>query len=94
MSWHPPKYYKGDVVLWHDGLDASARSFVALVTECGKDGLVDLYVIPTSAYNGFPKSGVRHAEDPNKHAIHNQDDGVWSETERAKLQYVAKEKVR
>ena len=83
-SWSAPDVYQGDIILWHDGHNATATGFTALVTSTGRDGIVDLIAFPSSAYNGIPKSGVRYHEDPNKHAIHSQEDGVWSFTERYK----------
>ena len=91
-SWTPPKVYKGDSVIWHDGHDATDAGFAAFVTSTGRDGIVDLIAFPTSAFNGIPKSGVRFHEDPNKQAIHNQQDGVWSWTERHQPARVAKVK--
>lgn len=86
-DWKAPYVCQGDIVLWYDGPDAKAHPFAAIVTKVdGQPGMVDVLAFPTSAYNGIPHSGVRHANDPNKRAIENQADGVWTHTERRQLE--------
>lgn len=80
----PPEAYVGDVVMWHDGRDAGANGYPAIVTGTGLGGIVDLAVVLKQSFGFLPKSGVRYHEDPDKRAINNTEDGVWSLTERAK----------
>ena len=89
-----PEVFKGDSVIWHDGRDANAHGFPAIVTEVGLHGVIDVHVFPPQAYNGFPRSGVRYHEDPDKRVINNTEDGVWSLTERAKRQGLVAERVK
>lgn len=71
-------------MLWHDGRSVNDKPYAAIVTAGGLNGVVDLLAFPLGSYGGLPKSGVRFHEDPDKRAIHNTEDGVWSLTERAK----------
>jgi len=81
-DWVAPTAYMGDVVLWYDGHTTDAHAFTALITRAGTNGMIDVWVIAPSAYNGFPKSCVRHADDPNRTAITTAEDGIWTHTKR------------
>jgi hypothetical protein len=79
-----PEVFTGDTVIWHDGRTVTDRGYAAIVTATGLNGVVDLTAFPVGAIGGLPRSGVRYHEDPDKRAINNTEDGVWSLTERAK----------
>ena len=68
--------YLGEVVLWAES-PAGPFDTAAIVVGINENNLIDLLVVMPGYYNGEPKLGVRHYQDPDHKAIEQSGQGCW-----------------